>query len=391
MAGSINKTGNNKYRVRLYIGLGSDGKRDYHFKTINGTKKDAERYLAKVVRERDLGELVDASNEFLKDYLERWLEISAKQSVASSTFTTYSNFVSTYLRPGLGDFKLSKLSSLDIQVFYNSLSDRGLAPKTVKHVHSILRIALNQAVKWSLIRVNPALNVELPKRKSKEMQSLTHEQAVKFLDYSVLSPWKALFSLLLCTGMRPGEALGLKWGDLNLKNGRVSIQRSLTRSGNSWSLKEPKTDRSKRSVPLPPSVIIDLKELKDERLGSKVTDININEQLIFSNDKGEPIDYRNMYHRHFKRILKEAELPDIRLYDLRHTCATLLLSAGVNPKVVSERLGHADITLTLNTYSHVLPDMQDKATSKLEEMLFQNPHTFDDKQNNSHTIRTLTE
>jgi len=164
-----------------------------------------------------------------------------------------------------------------------------------------------------------------------------------------------------------------------VKSVRVSIQRSLTRFGNSWSLKEPKTDRSKRSVPLPPSVIIDLKELKDERFDSKVTDININEQRIFCNDKVEPIDYKNMYYRHFKRILKEAGLPDMRLYDLRHTCATLLLSAGENPKVVTERLGHASVTITLDTYSHVLPDMQDKTTSKLEEMLFHDPLTSDDK------------
>ena len=389
MAGSINKTGNNKYKVRLYIGLGSDGKRKYHSKTINGTKKDAERYLAKIVRERDLGEFVETSNERLKDYLDRWLEISAKPSIASSTFKTYSNYASTYLKTGLGEHNISKLSSIDIQKFYNSLSDRGLAPKTVQHVHSILRRSLNQAVKWNLIRVNPALNVELPKRNNKEMKVLTNEQAVKFLNYSVLTPWKALFSLLLCTGMRPGEALGLKWGDLNLRSGRVSIQRSFSRSGNTWTLKETKTARSKRSVPLPPSVIKDLKELREEKLNAKVTEININEQFIFSNGNGKPINYRNMYDRHFKRILKEADLPDIRLYDLRHTCATLLLSAGENPKVVSERLGHADITLTLNTYSHVLPDMQDKATNKLEEMLFQNPQTSDVSEDNSHPIRTL--
>lgn len=188
----------------------------------------------------------------------------------------------------------------------------------------------------------------------------------------VCSPWRALFSLLLASGMRPGEALGLKWEDIDFSNNRVHVRRTLSKSKDGWGFEETKTSRSRRSIPLPGSVVKDLREHKKEQLEQKLKNPQYKDHgLVFANANGEPPGYRNIINRHFKPILKANNLPDIRLYDLRHTCATLFLAAGENPKIVSERLGHSSIVLTLDTYSHVLPDMQEKAAAKLESILFQ--------------------
>lgn len=387
MAGQIVKRGDNKYLVRVYMGLDGNGKRKYHNKTIHGNKKDAEKYRNKVLRERDTGEYIEPSKEMLSLYLDRWLDTVAKQRVAASTFKAYSDYVSCYLKDGLGDKMLSKLEPIEIQEFYNVLGERGIAPKTIRNIHNVLSSALNQAVKWGLTTKNPAPLVDLPKKKKKEMRPLNQEEAARFMDATVYSPWKAYFSLLLSSGMRPSEALGLKWSDIDFKNERVHVQRALSRVTGAWSLEAPKTAQSKRSIPLPPGVVKDLEEHKKDQAAEKLKAENYNDHnLVFTGKTGVPPDYRNIYNRHFKPLLKSAGLPDIRLYDLRHTCATLLLSAGENPKIVSERLGHASVTLTLDTYSHVLPDMQDRATAKLEKMLFSTQEST--QKEVPHTIRT---
>ena len=376
MAGQIIKRGENKYLVRVPLGTDANGKRIYHNKTIHGRKQDAQRYRTKILRKRDLGELVEPSKELLGAYLERWLEASARPRLAPSTFITYEKYVSFYLVPGLGDRQISKLEPLEIQEFYNGLVKKGLSAKTVRNIHGVLNSALKQAARWELIRRNPAALVDLPKYNKPEMKVFTPEQAAQFMEAVIYSPHKALFSLLLSSGMRPGEALGLKWGDVDTKRGRVHVQRALSRTKEGWVLREPKTPQSRRAIPLPPSVMADLKEHRaaqvEERL--RVKDY-ADHDLVFADSGGEPLNPNNIYKRHFKPLLEDAGLPDLRLYDLRHTCATLLLAAGEHPKVVSERLGHASVTLTLDTYSHVLPDMQDRATAKLESMLFNDAHT----------------
>ncbi len=392
MAGQIVNRGTDTWLVRVYMGQDANGKRKYHNKTIHGNKKDAERYLTKTLRERDLGEFVEPAKDMLKDFLDTWLETAAKPRIAPGTYRSYKDIVECYLKPQLGDKVISKLTAEEIQKTYNAMTEKGLSPRTVRYTHAVLRNALNQAIKWDKLYRNPAERVELPKQKKEEMKVLTPEEAARFMDATVFSPHKALFSLLLSSGMRPGEALGLKWSDVDLKKKKIHVQRALSRTKGAWHLEEPKTPQSRRTIPIPPEVIEDLKEHKKEQAAQKLkapegtyTDYG----LVFSTKTGEPLDHHNIVVRHFKPLLKDAGLPDIRLYDLRHTCATLLLMAGEHSKVVSERLGHASVTLTLDTYSHVLPDMQEKATEKLTTMLFtgsrtqkRNPHT---KEEPAHT------
>ena len=374
MAGSIKKRGENKFLVRIYMGLDTQGKRIYHNKTIHGSKKDADRYLNKTLRERDTGTFVEPSKESLSDYLEKWLETVVKQRVREKTYLDYKDRVRLYLNPALGEKTLHQVKPDDIQAAYNSMMERGLSPRSVRYAHTILKNALDQAVRWGKLYRNPADLVDLPRQKKEEMKVLTPEQAAAFMEATIYSPWKAFFSLLLASGMRPGEALGLKWGDVDFANKRVTVNRSLTRTkGSGWTLEEPKTARSRRTIPLPSTVVKDLKEhekqQKAEILAAKPGKYK-EQGFVFAAENGEPMSDKNIMRRHFKPLLESAGLPDIRIYDLRHTCATLLLAAGENPKVVSERLGHASITLTLDTYSHVLPDMQAAAAEKLEGILF---------------------
>jgi len=264
---------------------------------------------------------------------------------------------------------------------------RGLSPRTVRYTHSVLRSALNQAVKWGLLYRNPADLVDLPKQQKKEIQVLTPEEAARFMEAAVYSRWKALFSLLISSGMRPGEALGLKWQDIDFAKGRVHVRRALTKTKEGWQLTEPKTPKSRRTIPLPAGVMQDLKEHKKEQAAEKLRNRDYQDyDLVFASEKGTPLDLHNIVRRHFKPLLKDAGLPDINIYALRHTCATLLLMAGENPKVVSERLGHSSVTMTLDTYSHVLPDMQEEATKKLEGILFNGRHP-ENPAHNRHTIK----
>jgi len=226
---------------------------------------------------------------------------------------------------------------------------------------------------FQLLTSNPARDLKLPKRVGKEMKSLSPDSAQRFLKECAKDAHGLLFEFAIVTGMRPGEYLGLRWSDVDLKENKVSIQQTLVRhrKGGGFEFAPPKTPKSRRTIPIPSYLKSQLAEAKmrqnETRLkaGPQWQDYN----LVFASEVGTPLSLRNLQRRHFKPILKRAKLEDIRTYDLRHSCATLLLSADENPKVVAERLGHASIVLTLNTYSHVLPTMQEGATDKLERIL----------------------
>ncbi|MDY6827584.1 MAG: site-specific integrase [Bacillota bacterium] len=364
MPGQIIKKGPKKYLVRVYLGE-VDGKRKYLNKTIHGNKDNARQYVNKIIYERDIGTYTAPSKELLSSYLDTWAETALKARVRERTYLDYMDRLRLYVKPEIGHLRLHKITPENIQALYNKMLEKGLSSRSVRYTHTILKNALDQAVKWGKLYRNPCALVDLPRQKKEEMKTLTPAQAVKFIEAAAESPWKALFTLLLASGMRPSEALALKWSDIDFEKKRVTVNRSLTRPrGGGWRLQELKTSGSRRTVPLPATVINDLREHKNNQKIVKL------DGFVFSAKGGEPAHEGNISRRHFKPLLREAGLPDIRLYDLRHTCATLLLAAGENPKVVSERLGHAGITLTLDTYSHVLPDMQDRATAKLEKMLF---------------------
>lgn len=225
-----------------------------------------------------------------------------------------------------------------------------------------------------MLQRNPCEFVDLPRMARKEMQALSPHEASRFLQAAREDKLGIVLSFALATGMRPEEYLALKWSDLDLHAGNATVRRTVIwRKGGGWYFGEPKTSRSRRTIPIPRSLVGELADHRRKQAESRLkkgADYQ-NNDLVFASGEGTPILLRNLVRRHFQPLLARAELsPTLRLYDLRHSCATLLLSAGENPKVVSERLGHASIVLTLDTYSHVLPSMQQAATEKLERILY---------------------
>lgn len=388
--------GSTRWRVRVFLGSNSaTGKRTYVTRTFD-RKKDADAEATRLERQKDLGALTVLSKEDLATYLVRWLDTVKEGRVRARTLHDYRGMVRRYIEepptgaPPIGAIRLDRLAPAAFETLYAFLwREVGLSPRSLQLLHSILRQALGHAVRTGALVRNPTDAVKPPRQQvsggtpKRKMRAMAKEEADRFLRVAASDRLASLWVILLMGGLRPSEALGLLWHDVDLDQGRLHIRRSLTRRGvEGWKLVEPKTASARRVVVLPEVATVTLRAHRrrqaEERLqlGSEYEDNG----LIFTTTLGRPLDLANLY-RVFKRILKTAELgawsgegkrrrftAGFRMYDLRHTCATLLLLAGENPKVVSERLGHASVTLTLDTYSHVLPAMQEESARKLDEM-----------------------
>ncbi len=282
-----------------------------------------------------------------------------------------------HLVPALGHLKLKALMPLHVQGLYSSKLDSGLSVRTVRLVHTTLHKALKQAVRWGLVHQERHRGRKPPKLSRdarKDIQPLSQEQARALLAAARDDRLEALYVLAVSAGLRQGELLGLRWRDVDMERGTLSVHRQLTRSKeDGLRFTEPKSKKSRRSIRLAGSVTEALRRHRSAqnkerlRLGTLWKD----QDLVFANRTGAPLDVANLTNYSFRPLLERAELPRIRFHDLRHTCATLLLSRNVNPKIVQEMLGHANISETMDTYSHVLPSMQETAVSAMESALTQ--------------------
>lgn len=325
------------------------------------SKTEAKELLKEIIRDLDDNgdSVVEGSKITVAQFFAKWLETAVRSRVSERTYSDYEDLIRRYLQQ-LGRKTLSDVRLLDIQSLYMRMEKQGLSPRTIRYTHAVLNSAFKQAVIWGLISRNPAQLAKAPKQIRQEMKALTPEMAGRFLRTAATDKWGVLFRLALVTGMRPEEYLGLKWQDINFQRGIVTVQRTLCwrRRGGGYYFGEPKTSQSRRSIPIPTSLSHALIEHKrkqeQERRGADDYEML---DLVFATPLGGPLMLQNLMRRHFKPILKRANLPEsIRLYDLRHSCATLLLAADENPKVVSERLGHASVTsLLIPTHMCYLP------------------------------------
>ena len=270
--------------------------------------------------------------------------------------------------PRIGKRQLAKLTALDLQDLYADLTESGLSPRTVHHVHRVMHGALSQAVRWKLIVRNPCDGAQAPRVARAEMRAWTPEQADAFLTSTWDHRMHALYILALTTGMRQGELLGLKWNDIDWNAGTLAVRRALQwQRGIGLEFVEPKTARSRRKIRLSQTALSALRAHKDRQAfdrhnaGSAWTELG----LVFCDTVGEPLSPTNETKR-FQRAGVAAGLPPIRFHDMRHTAATILLAKGVHVKLVSEMLGHSTITLTLDTYSHVIPAMHGDAAAAMD-------------------------
>jgi integrase len=373
--GQIIDKGANKWMVRIFRGRDASGKKQYFNKLVNGRKSDAQKYLTAKLREKDVGAFVGGIKLTLGDHLDSWLQI-IRARVEPQTYNSYETALRVHVRNRLAHKRLSEIKIHDVQAIYNEMKVEGLSPRTIRYTHAVLAMALKKAIELDYIVKNPCDFVELPKQTKDETKAMSPEQASVFLQCAQTDRHGLVFEVALISGMRPEEYLSLRWADLDVGRNMVSVRRAVVWvKGGGFKFGEPKTAKSRRSIPLPANLVSKLKAHRKRQLeyrlqlGSTYSNLD----LVFASETGGPLHYRNLTQRHYEKILKVAGLESAGfvLYSLRHTCATLLLAAGENPKVVADRLGHSSVKTTLDTYSHVLPDMQRSASDKLDGMLYQ--------------------
>jgi integrase len=347
-------------------------------KTLYGrTRAEVAAKLAKALSDREGGITFDADSLRLGDYLQRWLEDSKKGSVKRVTYEGYARQVRNHLVPTLGRIKLKALKPAHLRGLYREKSETGLSARTVGYIHATIHNALEQAVKDGLLPRNVADAVKPPQLCKEEIQPLTPAQTKSLLEAVGGETvggdrFEALYVLAVTAGLRQGELLGLKWEDIALDRGLLQVRRTLSNTkGGEPVFSDPKTARGRRSVKLTARAVEALKRHRERQLEEReeVAGLWQNHGLVFPTQVGTAMSRHNLVARSFKPLLKRAGLPEIRFHDLRHTCATLMLAVGANPKVAQETLGHANVTITLDTYSHLLPNMQDEVAEKVNELL----------------------
>ncbi len=334
------------------------------------TRAEAAQKLAAAIRNRDAGVPVLDERTTLGKFLVQWLELSVKGRNRPSTQRSYDGHVRVHLIPALGSIPLARLSPADIERFMAAKLAVGLTPSTVVRIRATLRRALTVAFRQGLIVRNVAAMTDPPRVQPRQFTPLSREQAQAFLEAIRGHRLEALFVVALTSGLRRGELLGLMWESVDFSQRRITVCQALQRIDGEWLLIEPKSTKSQRTLTLPP---IAMELLRTQRDWQTTMQAAANESwnemgLVFTSVAGTPLDGSNIT-RVFQRMLKEAELPRVRFHDLRHTCASLLLAQGTHMRVIMEQLGHSQIGLTMNTYSHVMPEALNDAADLMQEIL----------------------
>jgi len=343
-------------------------------KRVYGRKyREVQRKLAEAMGDAARGIIFDDENMTVSEYMTRWLEDSAKGDLAPRTYHNYRLQIRQHISPTIGRLKLSKLTAAHVQSLYAVKLREGLKPSSVRYIHAVLHRGLEQAVRFNLIPFNPAARVDPPKVRQEESTPLDSEQARVFLEAGKGDKFEALYVLSFTVGLRMGEALGLRWSDIDLdaKTLRVNRQLQRIRDGGGLVFSEPK-NASRRTVDLPQRAVEALRSHRKRQVEEQlrvVAQWADNGGLVFTTTIGTPLDAQNIVNRHFKPLLKRTGLPDIRWHDLRHSCATLLLSRGTHPTYVQKLLGHASVQLTLDRYSHWMPSMGKHTASAMDDAL----------------------
>ncbi len=355
------------------------GHRRQRFESFMGSKRDADKRLRELLTLADQGRLGVTSKATLAEFLATWLRDYASTK-APKTFVTYGEMVHRHVVPRLGNVRLDKLTPAHFVALLTALREtpradgKGtLSPASVSAVYRMMRTALNVAVKWQVLSRSPLDGVDAPRVPRKEMKTFNVDEAQRFLAASADEGlrWQALFTLALYTGARPGELRALRWEDVDLTAGTMAIQRHAQRLPGQGVVTGPtKTGSGRRPIILGSDVVALLRKHRAAQNEHRLTmgPLWRDNGLVFASEVGTFVEQKAEVEA-FRRICQRAGVPIIRVYDLRHTSASLLLASGVHPKVVAERLGHANVTLTLTTYSHVLPGLQRDAAETLEAAL----------------------
>ena len=392
MAGSIEKRGKNSYRLTVSEGFDLNGKPMIHRKTVHGTKKDAEVELAKFITEVQNGLVIDGKSLKFSEFTEIWKRDYGSKELAPSTYKRYCRMLETRLLPYFGHFYINKIKPTDIMKFYDLLekdtqlvrkkgnngskTKKPLSGKTILEHHRLLRAMLHKAVYWQLIVANPAERVQPPKARKPKRRSYDDEQTKILLENLELLPnedtkYKVAIILTVFTGVRLGELMGLEWQDVDFKNGIISINRSSQYLADMGVFtKVPKTESSIREIAIPEFIISLLEEYKlwYEEQKSIYSELWTDSDRLFVQADGKPM-HPSTISKWFVKYVGQIGLPVINFHGLRHTNASLLVAQNIDIAVISARLGHAQISTTLDFYVHPLLSHNRKAGYALENLL----------------------
>ncbi|MFC1952870.1 tyrosine-type recombinase/integrase [Chloroflexota bacterium] len=379
MRGTIIKRGDS-YRIKISLGKDSiTGKYVSHYETVNGNKKNAEKRLNELIHQHETGTFIKPDKATVADHLRKWLKDYAYANLSPNTALGYESIVLTHLIPAIGSIPLTQLKPELIQRY---ISDKlshgrvngqgGLTSQTVRHHVVCLHTALQNAVKMGMLVRNPVEAITIPRAEHQEMHTMNESDIHLLLELARPSQYYSLFYTALFTGMRRSELLALRWQDIDLLLLHISVNRSLHQiKGGQTIFRQPKTEKSRRLVSLTPSTVSVLKEHQDvqnnlrESLGIPRL---AEDDMVFCQYNGKPLLPNTVTHNWIK-LVRRAGLTGIRFHDARHTHASLMLKQGVHPKIVQERLGHSSIQITLDTYSHVTPGLQQAAANKFDDMI----------------------
>jgi integrase len=362
---NITKIADQKYLIRVSKGSGKN--RTFLNITFRGTLSKARELAREKESLLDAGISPDSALTFER-YFQMWLK-AIKSRVSPRTLDGYKGYIERYAMQSLSRFRLSDIKPIHVQTIYIDIRK---SPTTVRNLHAAMRACFSYAVKKEILKKNPCKGLDLPAKSRKEIIVLTPEEAFHLVSVCREMPNGLIFEFALETGMRPEEYLALRWKDL--QGSSVSVQQivSFNRSGGSFYFSKPKTTKSRRLIPISESLrqrlVSHRREQNEHRLAMRGTWFN--NDLVFPNTVGNPWPLYNLTRRYFAPILEKCDFgKHVTLYSLRHSCATLLLISGENPKVVADRLGHASVVMTLDTYSHVLPHIQANATKTMDNIL----------------------
>jgi integrase len=364
--GNVRQRSNGLWEARISL---PDGKSKSYYGV---TKAEAIKKQRTAMNALDRGlPVLQDERQTLGTFLTQWLEGIRPPHVRPKTYRSYEQLMRVHVIPALGKIPLTKLTPQRLQALYAERLASGRSQTTVRHIHAVLHTALEQAVRWGLVARNVSDLVDAPKMRRQEMLVLNGEQARTFLSVAQGDRLEALYVAALTTGMREGELLALRWRDVDLDVGHLQVCNTLQKlPGQPPEIAPAKTDYSRRKITLAGTTLEALRAHKIRQNAERLAMGPAWEdwELVFCTTIGTPLSGKNLLERGLRPLLKRAGLPALRFHDLRHTCATLLLLQGVHPKIVSEMLGHSSVAITLQVYSHVLPDMQKQATEAMDRL-----------------------
>jgi integrase len=371
--GSIYQTSDGRWRGAITLGYrtNENGGVTQTRKILSApTRAEIADKMKKALRDQQEGDNIAPEKMTVAGLIHRWLDDIIKPSRSQKTFYGYRDFAKKHIIPALGKTPLSKLATPQIQRFLNEKYAAGLSPKTVKHLRDCLRAALNVAVDdWNLLSKNPARKARPPEQVDRPMQVFELDEARAFLGLIGSHRLEALFSLAICLGPRQGEILGLKWPNVKLDEGTLTIDGALKSIDGKLVKGKTKRKSSMRTIPLPAVTVAALRrhlaQQERERLfaGERWKSTG----YVFTTRVGTPIGRRNLL-RDWYRFMAASGLPQIRFHDLRHSCATLLMLQGVHPRTVMEILGHKDLNTTMRIYGHCVDAMKRDAAARVDQL-----------------------